>query len=87
VLVHTEHKDYYLSPYLDILSHFFHKPWRKVSVKDRVGLMVTNWQTLKMDLCYEVLVQLKKHLTEHDVERFDEAISLAKEVMVSAGVC
>lgn len=81
---YTEHKDYILSPYLDILSHFFHKPWRKVSVKDRVGLMVKLADTENGSVYEDGAVE--KHLTEHDVERFDEAISLAKEVMVSAGV-
>ncbi len=37
---YTEHEDFILSPYLDILSHFFHKPWRNVSLNDRVGIMV-----------------------------------------------
>ena len=32
--------DYILSPYLDILSYLFHKPWRDVSDDDRVGVMV-----------------------------------------------
>ncbi|MCE5214858.1 MAG: GMC family oxidoreductase N-terminal domain-containing protein, partial [Methanobacterium sp.] len=33
---YTKEKDYILSPYLDILSHFLHKPWRNVSIDDRV---------------------------------------------------
>ena len=37
---YTKHEDYILSPYLDILSHYFHKPWRNVSINDRVGVMV-----------------------------------------------
>lgn len=37
---YIKHDDYILSSYLDILSHWFHKPWRNVSIEDRVGLMV-----------------------------------------------
>lgn len=81
---YTEHKDYILSPYLDILSHFFHKPWRKVSVNDRVGLMVKLADTEKGAVFKNGKVE--KQLTEHDNERLSEAITLAEEVMVDAGV-
>ena len=37
---YTKHEGFILSPYLDILSHYFHKPWRNVSLNDRVGIMV-----------------------------------------------
>ena len=37
---YTKAEDYILSPYLDILSHYFYKPWRQVSLNDRVGVMV-----------------------------------------------
>ena len=37
---YTKEENYILSPYLDILSHYFHKPWRSVSINDRVGVMV-----------------------------------------------
>lgn len=53
-------------------------------MKDRVGLMVKLADTENGSVYEDGAVE--KHLTEHDVERFDEAISLAKEVMVSAGV-
>jgi choline dehydrogenase-like flavoprotein len=80
----TEHENYILSPYLDILSHFFHKPWRKVSVKDRVGLMVKLADTEKGAVYEDGTVE--KDITPHDNECFDEAVSLAKEIMMGAGV-
>ncbi|WP_209627051.1 GMC family oxidoreductase N-terminal domain-containing protein [Methanobacterium petrolearium] len=81
---YSEHENYILSPYLDILSHFFHKPWRKVSVKDRVGLMIKLADTEKGSVYDDGRVE--KHLTKHDDEHFDEALNLAKEVMIGAGV-
>lgn len=81
---YTKHKDYILSPYPDILSHYFHKPWRKVSIQDRVGLMV------KLADIEEGTVyadgKVDKPLTVNDQERLDIAISQAQEVMEGAGI-
>jgi choline dehydrogenase-like flavoprotein len=32
--------NYILSPYFDLLSYWFHKPWKNVSGEDRVGMMI-----------------------------------------------
>jgi choline dehydrogenase-like flavoprotein len=81
---YTEHKGYILSPYLDILSHWFYKPWRNVSIDDRVGIMV------KLADMEEGAVyadgKVEKAITPEDHLRLEGAISKAKNIMESAGV-
>ncbi len=81
---YTKHDDFILSPYLDILSHFFHKPWRNVSIDDRVGLMV------KLADVEEGTVyangKVEKSLTSIDQIRLDKALTYASQVMEGAGV-
>jgi len=81
---YTKHEDYILSPYLDIFSHWFHKPWRNVSTNNRVGLMVkladTENGTVNLD------GSVKKEITAHDHQRINDALAQAKKVMELAGV-
>lgn len=81
---YTEHEHFILSPYLDILSHFFHKPWRNVSIDDRVGLMI------KLADVEEGTVyangKVEKSLTSVDQIRLEEAIEYASQIMEGAGV-
>lgn len=81
---YTKEEDYILSPYFDILSHFLHKPWRNISIHDRVGLMVKladeEQGTVNAD------GSVKKDITSLDKSRLDEAIKQAKQVMESVGV-
>nr|WP_319373965.1 GMC family oxidoreductase N-terminal domain-containing protein [uncultured Methanobacterium sp.] len=81
---YTKHEDYILSPYPDILSHYFHKPWRKVPIQDRVGLMVKLADIEEGAVYTDGTVD--KALTGHDQERLDIAISQAQEVMEGAGI-
>jgi choline dehydrogenase-like flavoprotein len=81
---YTKHKDYILSPYLDILSHWFHKPWRNVSIDDRVGIMVKLADIEEGAVYADGKVQ--KDIKKEDHLRLDEAISVARNVMESAGV-
>ena len=81
---YTKHEDYILSPYPDILSHFFHKPWRKVKIDDRVGLMVKLADTEEGTVYADG--KIDKPLQKHDRERLSIAISQAREVMEGAGV-
>jgi choline dehydrogenase-like flavoprotein len=81
---YTKNEDYILSPYPDILSHFFHKPWRKVKIEDRVGLMVKLADTEEGAVYADG--KIDKPLNEHDRERLNIAIKQAKEVMEGAGV-
>lgn len=81
---YTKHEDYILSPYLDILSHWFHKPWRNVSIEDRVGVMV------KLADIEEGAVfadgKVHKTIKKEDYARLDDAIGEAKKIMEYAGV-
>lgn len=81
---YTQHKDYILSPYLDILSHFFHKPWRKVSLNDRVGIMVKLADTSNGSVSSEGVV--KKEITDEDKSKINDAISHAEDIMELSGV-
>jgi len=81
---YTKHEDYILSPYLDILSHWFHKPWRNVSIDDRVGIMVKLADIEEGAVFADGKVQ--KAIKEEDHLRLDEAIGKAKQIMESAGV-
>jgi ferredoxin len=75
---------YILSPYPDILSHMFHKPWRGVPAGDRVGVMVkmADDQNGSVGANGEV----HKELTVDDRARLAEGIDLAESMMRSAGV-
>jgi choline dehydrogenase-like flavoprotein len=81
---YTKHEDYILSPYPDILSHWFHKPWRKVSIENRVGLMV-KLADVEQGAVYAD-GNVEKPLSQHDRERLDLAVSQARHVMEDAGV-
>jgi len=76
--------DYILSPYPDILSHLFHKPWRDVSDDDRVGVMVKLAD--EQNGTVELDGSVRKELTEHDQSRLEEGLGLAEKIMRSAGV-
>jgi len=84
MLWYTSHDNFILSSYLDIFSHLFHKPWRKIPIENRVGLMV------KLADAEEGTVsangKVEKSLTSYDQERMDLAISQAREIMEGAGV-
>jgi choline dehydrogenase-like flavoprotein len=81
---YIKEEDYILSPYLDILSHYFHKPWRNVSINDRVGVMVK----LADEETGAVLIDgnVEKNITLTDHNKLNEAISQVKDVMESSGV-
>lgn len=81
---YSKSEHYILSPYLDILSYWFHKPWRDVSVKDRVGLMVKLADSEQGRVSADGKVV--KRLTETDRVRLEEAKAKAREIMEGAGV-
>ena len=81
---YTKHENYILSPYLDILSHWFHKPWRNVPIEDRVGVMVKLADIEEGSVFANGKVQ--KSIKDEDHIRLDEAIEKAKQIMESAGV-
>lgn len=81
---YAERGGYILSPYPDILSHWFHGPWRRVPLRDRVGLMAKLADEPNGYLEEDGTVV--KALTDLDRERLREAMDLASEVMEAAGV-
>jgi choline dehydrogenase-like flavoprotein len=81
---YTKHDRFILSPYLDILSHWFHKPWRNVGLKDRVGVMVKLGE--EANGVVEADGTVRKELTSADHDKLAAATELAKRVMLDAGV-
>jgi choline dehydrogenase-like flavoprotein len=81
---YTKHDRYILSPYIDILSHWFHKPWRKVGLKDRVGVMIKLAEQENGRI--EADGTIHKSLTQEDRDKLEEARGVAEKVMSQAGV-
>ena len=80
----AKREDYILSPYIDILSHWFHEPWRTVPLDSRVGVMVKLADAPQGSVAADGTV--RKALSAHDQERLQEGLALAREIMVAAGV-
>ncbi len=77
-------KDYILSPYFDLLSYWFHKPWRRVSGEDRVGMMIKLADTENGRVNADGTVV--KSLTEVDKRRLAVGKEEALEIMEACGV-
>jgi len=75
---------YILSPYIDVLSHWFHGAWRSVPVDQRVGMMVKLADEANGAVAPDGTVT--KAVTEKDRARLDEAAAAARRLMESAGV-
>jgi choline dehydrogenase-like flavoprotein len=75
---------YMISPYPDLLSHLFHKPWRTVSFEDRVGVMVKLADEPNGSI--ELDGTAHKELATVDRERLAQGVEEAKSVMRNAGV-
>lgn len=75
---------YIISPYLDILSHWFHRPWRKVGLIDRVGVMIKLAEVANGRVLPDGRVD--KPLDPGDRKRLTRAGEVVKEVMQGAGV-
>lgn len=76
--------NYILSPYFDILSYWFHKPWKGVSAEDRVGMMIKLADSENGVVSADGTVT--KELTEADRESLERAKAEAKRIMDAAGV-
>jgi len=81
---YVKREHHILSPYLDILSHWFHRPWRDVPISSRVGLMVKLADTPGGSVAMDGTIQ--KALSEVDIERLEEGMALARSIMEAAGV-
>ncbi len=77
-------ENYILSPYFDLLSYWFHKPWKDVSAENRVGMMIKLADTEQGSVAADGTVT--KSLTEVDKQRLEEAKVKAKEIMEASGV-
>jgi choline dehydrogenase-like flavoprotein len=76
--------NYILSPYFDLLSYWFHKPWKEISTEDRVGVMIKLADTEQGAVAADGTVT--KSLTKADIESLDKARTEAKKIMEDSGV-
>ena len=76
--------NYILSPYFDLLSYWFHKPWKDVPIEDRVGMMIKLADTEQGAVAADGTVT--KSLTKADYESLDKAKIEAKQIMEASGV-
>jgi choline dehydrogenase-like flavoprotein len=81
---YAKREHYMLSPYYDLLAHFFHPPWRKRPVRDHVGMMIKLADAAKGTVEADGTVQ--KTLTPEDRMRLDGARLEAIAIMEGAGV-
>jgi hypothetical protein len=75
---------YILSPYFDLLSFWFHKPWKNVSANNRVGLMIKLADVEQGSVAADGTVT--KSLTDEDRKLLEEAKGNAKQIMEASGV-
>lgn len=76
--------NYILSPYFDLLSYWFHKPWKSVPAEDRVGMMIKLADTEQGAVAADGTVT--KSLTKADYESLEKAKTEAKRIMEASGV-
>jgi hypothetical protein len=76
--------NYILSPYFDILSYWFHRPWKNVSAEDRVGMMIKLADSENGAVSADGTVT--KELTQTDKDCLEAAKVEAKRIMEAAGV-
>jgi choline dehydrogenase-like flavoprotein len=77
-------ENYILSPYFDILSYWFHKPWKDVALENRVGMMIKLADTEQGTVAADGTVT--KTLTDIDRKTLEEAKVKAKAIMEASGV-
>lgn len=76
--------NYIISPYFDLLSYWFHKPWKDVPAEDRVGLMIKMADIEQGAVAADGTVT--KSLTKADFECLEKAKIEAKRIMEASGV-
>lgn len=76
--------NYILSPYFDLLSYWFHKPWKNVAVEDRVGMMIKLADTEQGAVAADG--SITKSLTEKDYQGLEGAKVEAKRILEASGV-
>ena len=70
--------------YLDVLSHWFHRPWRNVGLSDRAGVMVKLAEAANGKVLADGSVE--KPVDEEDQSRLQGAAEEVREMMERAGV-
>jgi choline dehydrogenase-like flavoprotein len=76
--------NYILSPYFDLLSFWLHKPWSKVAMEDRVGMMIKLADTEQGIIAADGSVT--KALTQEDIESIEKAKFESRQIMEASGV-
>jgi ferredoxin len=77
-------ENYILSPYFDLLSYWFHNPWKDVPAENRVGMMIKLADIEQGFVASNGTVT--KSLTEVDKQRLEGAKVEAREIMETSGV-
>jgi choline dehydrogenase-like flavoprotein len=80
----AKREHYILSPYFDLLSYWFHKPWKDVPAENRVGMMIKLADVEQGSVAADGTVV--KALTDLDRERLEDGKARAREIMEAAGV-
>jgi choline dehydrogenase-like flavoprotein len=81
---YTKHDRFILSPYMDVLSHWFHQPWRKIGLHDRVGVMIKLADEANGVIGADG--EVHKALTAADRDKLAEATAIVVDIMEGAGV-
>lgn len=80
----AQKQNYILSPYFDVLSYWFHKPWKNVAAEDRVGMMIKLADSENGKVNADGTVS--KSLTDLDRDRLEEGREDAQQIMEASGV-
>ena len=80
----SQREGYIISPYIDILSCWFHRPWRDVPIGDRVGVMVKLADEANGAVLRDGTVA--KDVTDGERDRLDAATAVVRGLMEGAGV-
>ncbi len=80
----SQRDGYIISPYLDVLSHWFHRPWRNVSIRDRAGVMVKLAEAANGKVLADGTVE--KPVDAEDQGRLERAAAEVREMMERSGV-
>lgn len=81
---YAQRDGYIISPYLDVLSHWFHRPWRKVGLNDRAGVMIKLAEAANGTVLEDGTV--RKPLIDEDRSRLERAGEEVRALMERAGV-
>ncbi|MCW4023457.1 MAG: FAD-dependent oxidoreductase [Candidatus Bathyarchaeota archaeon] len=81
---YIKEENYILSPYFDLLSYWFYKPWKNVGAEDRVGMMIKLADSAQGTVNADGTVT--KSLTPKDKQNLSKAKAQAKQIMQAAGV-